>query len=179
MVYEGGIRVPMCGGWPGKIQPDSRTSQIALTMDLFPTICEAAGAEIPHSIDGISIPDILTGQTKTLPERDLFWTRREGGNRYMGKTIRAIRRGDWKLLQNSPMEPFRLYNLRGGSAGRTRSLGKPSGAVRRTGRSAASPYSAGRCSALAETKIWRLICVCRLTGPEYSPVQVQLHAELC
>jgi len=29
----------------------------------------------------------------------------------MGETIWAVRRGDWKLLRNSPMGPFELYNL--------------------------------------------------------------------
>ena len=38
--------------------------------------------------------------------------RREGNNRYMGLTIQAVRSGDWKLLKNSPMGPFELYNLK-------------------------------------------------------------------
>jgi hypothetical protein len=29
----------------------------------------------------------------------------------MGKTVWALREGDWKLVQNSPMESFELYNL--------------------------------------------------------------------
>jgi arylsulfatase A-like enzyme len=44
-------------------------------------------------------------------ERDLFWMRREG-NRYGGRIYYAARRGDFKLLQNSPFEPMNLYNLR-------------------------------------------------------------------
>ncbi|MHC4876097.1 MAG: N-acetylgalactosamine 6-sulfate sulfatase, partial [Planctomycetota bacterium] len=44
--------------------------------------------------------------------RDLWYvTRREGNLRYQGKTIDAIRRGHWKLLQNSPFEPLELYNV--------------------------------------------------------------------
>jgi arylsulfatase A-like enzyme len=42
----------------------------------------------------------------------VFFTRREGGVAYGGKTIDAVRRGDWKLLQNSPFGPLELYNLR-------------------------------------------------------------------
>ena len=34
----------------------------------------------------------------------------------MGQTIWAARRGDWKLLQNTPFEPFQLFNLRDDSA---------------------------------------------------------------
>ena len=31
---------------------------------------------------------------------------------YGGKTIEALRRGDWKLLQDSPFAPQELYNLK-------------------------------------------------------------------
>jgi arylsulfatase A-like enzyme len=40
-----------------------------------------------------------------------FFTRREGGLRYGGKTIEAVREGPWKLLQNSPFAPLELYHL--------------------------------------------------------------------
>jgi arylsulfatase A-like enzyme len=131
-MYEGGIRVPMCAAWPGKIQAGSRSDRVTLTMDLFPTICEAAGVRIEHQIDGGSILPTLTGgrpeaaghrpedPTPTasgLPptaneDRILFWVRREGGAPYGGRAYYAVRQGDFKLLQNSPFEPMELYNLK-------------------------------------------------------------------
>ena len=111
-VYEGGLKVPMVALWPGKIAPGSRATNIGLTMDLFPTICEAAGVRIEHPIDGVSLLPLLRGKKQQPPQRDLFFSRREGGNGYGGKTIDALRRGDWKLLQNSPFAPLELYNLR-------------------------------------------------------------------
>ena len=111
-MYEGGLRVPMCAVWPGQIVPNSRSAHIALTMDLFPTIAAAAGAKIEHEIDGRSILPILKGKDVPPFKRDLYFTRREGGQRYGGKTIDAVRSGDWKLLQNSPFEPLELYNLK-------------------------------------------------------------------
>ena len=110
-MYEGGIRVPMCAVWPGKIKAGSQTSIQAMSMDIFPTACAAAGAKFAHSIDGTSILATLQGNEQTL-KRDLFWTRREGNTRYMGKAVWAFRRSDWKLLQNSPMGPFELFNLK-------------------------------------------------------------------
>ncbi|MEZ6052229.1 MAG: sulfatase-like hydrolase/transferase [Planctomycetaceae bacterium] len=110
-VYEGGIKV--CAGirWPEKIPAGSRTSLRALSMDVYPTVCEAAGVRLAHRIDGQSFLPTLMGQEQP-PLRDLwFWRRREGGNAYGGKTIEAVRRGDWKLLQNSPFGPLELYNL--------------------------------------------------------------------
>jgi arylsulfatase A-like enzyme len=110
-MYEGGIREPMCAVWPGHIRGGSRSARVALAMDLFATLCEAAGAKLPQPCDGISIlPDLLGAERQD--DRTLFWVRREGGARYQGHAVYAARRGDWKLVYNSPFEPLQLFNLR-------------------------------------------------------------------
>lgn len=110
-MYEGGIRVPMCAVWPGKIRPGTRSNQAALTMDLFPTICDAVGARTDQTVDGVSILPLFRDPALELSKRDLFWMRREGGARYLGQDYYAVRRGKWKLLQNHPFEPYQLFDL--------------------------------------------------------------------
>ena len=110
-MLEGGLRVPMCAVWPGRIEPGSQSDRVALTMDLYPTICEAARADFDHPIDGRSILPTLLGESQPPDDRLLFWVRLEGGRRYQGKPYYAVRHGDWKLLQNDASEPLRLYNL--------------------------------------------------------------------
>ena len=110
-MYEGGLKVPTCAVWPGKIAAGTRTDRIGITMDLYPTICEAAGANVDHKINGISLLPTLLGKQQITGKRDLFFHRREGGNAYGGLIINAIRRGDMKLLQNTPFEPQQLYNV--------------------------------------------------------------------
>jgi arylsulfatase A-like enzyme len=111
-MYEGGIREPMCAVWPGRIAPGAGSDRVAMTMDFFPTICEACGAEFGHEIEGRSILPTLLGETQTPETRTLFWVRREGGPRYGGRAYYAARQGDWKLVQNGPYEPLRLFNLK-------------------------------------------------------------------
>lgn len=111
MMSEGGICEPMCAVWPGRIKPRSRSDRVAMTMDLFPTICEAAAAKFDHEIDGRTILPTLLGKNQPEEDRFLFWVRLEGG-RYKGKAYYAARRGDWKLMQNRADEPLRLYNLK-------------------------------------------------------------------
>ena len=82
-----------------------------MTMDIFPTVCEAAGATLKHKIEGRSILPTLLGKAQPVEDRFLFWVRREGG-RYKGGIYYAARRGDWKLLQNGPSDPFKLFNLK-------------------------------------------------------------------
>jgi arylsulfatase A-like enzyme len=110
-MYEGGLRVPCAARWPGRISPGTKTEQLALSMDLFPTLLEAAGVGPREGIDGRSILSQLHGQTPTADPREVYFVRREGGEAYCGKTIEALRRGDWKLVQDSPFAPPELYNL--------------------------------------------------------------------
>lgn len=116
-LYEGGIKVPMCMVWPGKIDPGSLSDRIALTMDIMPTLFEAVGIKIQHPIDGESFLKTALGEEQPASNRDLFWGRREGReggenpNFPKAGTIYAIRRGDWKLLQSHPESSCELYNL--------------------------------------------------------------------
>jgi arylsulfatase A-like enzyme len=110
-MYEGGIRVPMFAAWPLKIAAKTTSAEIGLSMDLYSTVCEAAGARLPGGLDSVSVLSTLRGEARARTERDLVWVRREGGA-YQGRDYYALRRGDWKLLQNTPFEPYQLYNLR-------------------------------------------------------------------
>ncbi len=111
-VYEGGLRVPGAARWPARIKAGSHTEHIALSMDIFPTALAAAGVNPPAGIDGVSFLPTLLGQAQPGADRDLYFVRREGGPNYGGKTIEALRSGDWKLLQDSPTAPLELYNLK-------------------------------------------------------------------
>ena len=110
-MYEGGLRVPAAARWPGRIQPGSRTARPTLTMDIFPTACAAAGAALPAGLDAASFLPVLLGQPDPAAARDLYFVRREGGPAYGGKTIEALRRGNWKIVQDSPFAPLELFNL--------------------------------------------------------------------
>jgi len=111
-VYEGGLKVPTAIVWPGKITAGTETDFTAMSMDLLPTAFEAAGIKVPDSIDGRSfLPTLQSMPQKPLRDH-MFFSRREGGLRYGGKTIEAVISGDWKLLQNSPFAPLELFNLK-------------------------------------------------------------------
>jgi len=66
----------MCTVWPGKIKPGSRSNRVALTMDLLPTVCEAAGVDVDYEIDGRSILPTLLSRFQRPEDRFLFWVRR-------------------------------------------------------------------------------------------------------
>ncbi|MDG1891548.1 MAG: sulfatase-like hydrolase/transferase [Verrucomicrobiota bacterium] len=111
-MYEGGIIVPACVVWPGRIEAGARTDLLSMSMDLFPTLCELASVHPTRAIDGVSLLPALLGEKSPHQTRDMVWVRREGNMQYQGRDYYAFRRGDWKLLQNSPFAPYELYNLR-------------------------------------------------------------------
>jgi arylsulfatase A-like enzyme len=80
-------------------------------MDLLPTLCEIAGAQITEPIDGQSLADVWLRGGSGDPQRTCVWVRREGNPRYQGRAYYAIRKGSWKLQQSSPFESMVLVNL--------------------------------------------------------------------
>jgi arylsulfatase A-like enzyme len=109
-MYEGGIRVPAFVVWKGQIQAGSSSDRLTLLMDLFPTFAELAGAELTHSIDGESFLPELKGAVRPPSDRTVFWVRREG-HVYGGQAYYAARRGDYKILQNTPYEGIQFFNV--------------------------------------------------------------------
>lgn len=108
--YEGGIKVPTCMVWEASLKKGTH-DKLALTMDFFPTICSIAGIKVNHPIDGIDLmPGILGKNTGEEERRTIYFMRREGGN-YGGMCYYAIRKGEYKLLQNTPFEDFQLFNI--------------------------------------------------------------------
>ncbi|HEY1935215.1 MAG TPA: sulfatase-like hydrolase/transferase [Acetobacteraceae bacterium] len=116
-LLEGGLRVPTLICWPARIPAGQVNAQVAITMDWFATVLEAAGTA-PHrdyKPDGISLLPMLTRQSDPVP-RTVFW-------RYKTNAQRAVRDGDFKYLKirdntflfnvvDDPRERANLQDLR-------------------------------------------------------------------
>ncbi|MEM7220009.1 MAG: sulfatase-like hydrolase/transferase [Pseudomonadota bacterium] len=110
-MYEGGIRVPGVVSWPGRITPNSTSDAVLTTMDLYPTLAEIAGATFEQPIDGLSMVDTLRETGVEPAPRDLVFENRSTFLIDRWQMIYALRRGDWKLVQDAPGGTFELYNL--------------------------------------------------------------------
>lgn len=106
---EGGIRAPMLARWPGKIAPATVTGHVSAHWDILPTVCELANAEIPASVDGISMVPTLLGAGDQDQHEYLYWEFYEQGGK------KAARWGDWKAVQTginrNPNAPVEIYDL--------------------------------------------------------------------
>jgi len=102
-VYEGGIRVPFIVRWPGKLPKGAVCDEPVISLDVMPTVCAAAGAELPddHIYDGKDMLPAILGRTKKPLHEALFW--------YDGADQWAVRMGKWKLLSRGGS--LELYDL--------------------------------------------------------------------
>jgi len=106
-LYEGGIRVPMIARWPAGISKPGTSDHISAFWDFLPTACELAGVEAPAGIHGISYAPSITGKGGQPAHDFLYWEFHEQGTR------RALRQGDWKLVQYDMEKDVKpeLYHL--------------------------------------------------------------------
>ncbi len=75
--WEGGVRVPFFARWPGHFPAGAKTDSMACHIDLFPTLCELAGARHTQPIDGKSILPILRSGSGNSPHEYVYhiWDR--------------------------------------------------------------------------------------------------------
>lgn len=98
--YEGGIRVPLIAKWPGNIPAGTTSDAPVSSVDIFPTLLQAAriDAEPANPIDGISLTEHLkSGGTKELERDELLW--HFPHYRHDPGPYSIIRKGDLKLIK--------------------------------------------------------------------------------
>ncbi len=99
-MYEHTIRVPMIFAGPG-IPVDKRISALAYLRDVFPTLCELAGMEIP-TVDGKSQVPVLQGRRETMHEFVVG---------YFRDSQRMIRTDRWKWIEYPLVNETQLFDL--------------------------------------------------------------------
>ncbi|MDV6032434.1 MAG: sulfatase [Phycisphaera sp. RhM] len=97
--YESGLRVPFLVRWPGVSQPHA-SDRLVSSVDIYPTILDAAGIELPSQRHGRSLRTVLNQQNDAADWRSTL----VGEFHYHGATPffprRAITDGQYKLIHN-------------------------------------------------------------------------------
>lgn len=100
--YEGGNRIPYLVRWPAQLKAGQVYDQSVSSLDVYPTFCAAAGAEITPAtqLDGVNLLPFLKGEQTGRPHQTLHWYHDDSG---------AVVDGDWKLMVWQ--DKYWLYNL--------------------------------------------------------------------
>jgi arylsulfatase A-like enzyme len=99
-MYEHTIVVPLIFAGPG-IPAGKKFTGLAYLRDIFPTICELAGVEVPET-EGKSQVPVLRGAQSSMYEFVVG---------YFRDSQRMIRTNRWKLIQYPLAQKTQLFNL--------------------------------------------------------------------
>lgn len=109
-MYEGSAHIPLLMRLPSKIPAGTRIENPVSHHDIYSTILDYAGTDIPSN-DGYSLRKLIENEPDTLDYTVSVWGDIEDGGPFM------IRQGDWKLIvylpisKNSAKKTNALYNL--------------------------------------------------------------------
>lgn len=124
-LWEGGIRVPGLIEWPARITKPFVSDVPVNLIDLFPTVAEAAGVDVPDDVgelDGISLLPLFDGKLKSRPQPMGFhflhqrWQsnlerKKEEFLSGVGTVGFAVIDNQYKLITNLRGESAQLYDV--------------------------------------------------------------------
>ncbi len=89
-IYEHGIRIPLIMAGPG-IAKNQRNDAYVYLYDVFPTLCEKVGIDIPSSVDGKSFAHLLDGEHGESFRDELYLI--------FDKFVRGVKDENYKLIE--------------------------------------------------------------------------------
>lgn len=112
--YEGGVRTPTIYYWPGVTPSGAVSDTPVITVDIYPTVLEIAGAEGDpghnQQVDGVSLAGLLRDPDSRLNRDTLYWHYPHYHNG--GATpYSAMRDGDLRLVHFYEDDRVELYDL--------------------------------------------------------------------
>lgn len=114
-LYQHSVNVPLLIAWPGIPRGDS-TPALCYLIDLFPTLCDLAGAEVPAGLDGRSLVPVIRGEQKTvrsvlhLQYKDLQGAIRKGNTKLIRYWVDGV---ETLQLFDLEQDPWEVRNLAG------------------------------------------------------------------
>jgi arylsulfatase len=90
--YEGSLRVPFLIRYPGIIPARQVSNDMVHLIDLFPTLANFVGGEIPQDriLDGVDQSDFLTGKSEKSARESIVI--------YIGNELFGAKWRNWKIL---------------------------------------------------------------------------------
>lgn len=114
--YEIDARVPLILSVPGMKTRGSRSDSLVELLDIYPTLCELAGVEIPDFVEGKSLVPVLRDPKTQIHQATVNqYYRRSDGDELMGYSLRTAdyRYVEWRNFGTGEMVQQELYDHRG------------------------------------------------------------------
>jgi arylsulfatase A-like enzyme len=97
--WDGGTRVPFIACWPHHIREGAICTEMAMAIDLLPTIANLIGAKLPdRKIDGLDIWPLLAGQKDAKNPHEAYFFYGVPFGSWTGAELESVRNSAWKLI---------------------------------------------------------------------------------
>jgi N-acetylglucosamine-6-sulfatase len=110
-MYEPSIRIPLIVHCPELVRGGTRRSELITNLDFCPTFVDAAGLDVPDSVQGRSFYGLVTGDQQEWRDEFLyeyFWERSFGQT----PTVLGVRTDRYKFMQFHGMwDRYELYDI--------------------------------------------------------------------
>lgn len=129
-LYDEMIRVPLMIYAPGLLPAGKRISTPVRSLDIYPTLCDLLGIDIPDGLEGESLVPLARGEAKRKDLAIISEHREDPIVRTMGQgsgVLVSVQRGKWKFILNQTSSQliekprFELFDL-GADPGETRNV---------------------------------------------------------
>lgn len=109
-MYEPSLRFPLLMRWPNRISPGTKVNELVQNLDFAPTLLQAADANVPTDMDGVSVLPLLAGET---PEnwRDAIFYEYYEPMPHAVAAHRGIRTDRWKLIYFPDLDTWEFFDL--------------------------------------------------------------------
>ncbi|MEY2427507.1 MAG: hypothetical protein QOJ40_392 [Verrucomicrobiota bacterium] len=113
LAYEESIRIPLLMRYPKLIAPNTSLGQLALNIDIAPTLLEIGGVPVPQNMHGRSLVSLL--KDRNTPWRDSFLIEYYSDKvfpRVLSMGYQAVRTERWKYIHYLELDGMdELYDL--------------------------------------------------------------------
>lgn len=112
-VYQHSVNVPLIVAGPG-IPRGVRRDALCYLLDLFPSLCDLCGLDVPSSVEGRSLAPVLSGQSASIRDtlhfayRDVQRAVRDRRHKYIEYGVEGRRTRQLFDLEQDPLERVNL-----------------------------------------------------------------------
>jgi arylsulfatase A-like enzyme len=99
-LYEHSMKAPLFVSGPGI--PKGESEALVYLYDIFPTVCDLNGIDVPQGLDGQSLAGIISGKQKSV-RKTLFTSYKQ--------FMRSVRDDRWKLIRYPHINRSQLFDL--------------------------------------------------------------------
>ena len=111
-MFEESLSMPFLARWPGVISPGTRSETMIQNIDYAPTFLDAAGVDVPQTIQGRSLlPVFKNGGKKPSDWREGIYYFYSGEATHQVAAHDGVRNDRYKLIRFSRTEEWNLFDL--------------------------------------------------------------------